>query len=74
MGQHFGVKLISQQLKQKVTEKSEGKRVRVPGLREFIAIDDSEASDVGSLHFEADTCAEAPAAASGGVGTAHGTC
>ena len=39
----FGVKLISQQLKRKVTEKSEGKRVRVPGLREFIAVDDSEA-------------------------------
>ena len=45
----YGVKLISQRLKQKVTEKSEGKRVRVPGLGEFIAIDNSEASDAGSL-------------------------
>jgi len=60
------VKLISQRLKRKVTEKSEGKRVRVPGLREFIAIDDSEASDAGSPHFERDIGAETPAAASGG--------
>ena len=41
----FGVKLISQWLKRKVTEKSKGKRVRVPGLGEFIAVDDSETSD-----------------------------
>ena len=66
----FGVKLISQRLKRKVTEKSEGKRVRVPGLGEFIAVDDSEALDAGSPRFEADTGAEAPTAASGGVGTA----
>ena len=46
----FGVKMISQRLKRKV--KSEGKRVRVPGLREFIAVDDSEASDAGSPCFE----------------------
>ena len=51
----FGVKLISQRLKRKVTEKSEGKRVRVPGLGEFIVVDDSEASDAGSPRFEADT-------------------
>jgi len=37
----FGVKLISQRLQQKVTEKGEGKRVRVPGLPEFIATADS---------------------------------
>ena len=41
----------------------------MPGLGEFIAIDD-EASDAGSPHFEGDTGAEAPAAASCGVGTA----
>jgi len=64
----LGVKLISQRLKRKVTEKSEGKRVRVPGLGKFIAVDDSEASDAGSPRFEGDTGAEAPAAASGGVG------
>ena len=64
-----GVKLISQRLKRKVTKKSEDKRVRVPGLEEFIAVDDSEASDAGSPLFEADTGAETPAAASGGVGT-----
>ena len=44
----FGVKLISQRLKQKVTERSEGKRVRVPGLREFVDVYDSKASDAGS--------------------------
>ena len=55
----FGVKLISQRLKWKVTEKSEGKWVRVPGLGEFIAVDDSEASDAGSPRFEADTGVEA---------------
>ena len=66
----FGVMLISQRLKRKATEKSEGKRVRVPGLEKFIVVDDSEASNVGSPRFEADTGAEAPTAASGGVGTA----
>jgi len=66
----YGVKLISQRLKQKVTEKSEGKRVRVPGLGEFIVVDDSEASDAGSPRFEAKTGAEAPVAASSVVGTA----
>ena len=65
-----GVKLISQRLKRKVSEKGEGKRVRVPGLGEFITVDDSEASDAGSPRFEADTGAEAPATASDGVGTA----
>jgi len=62
--------LFSQWPKRKVNEKSEGKRVRVPGLGEFIAVDDSEASDAESPRFEADTGAEAPAAASGKVGTA----
>ena len=38
------MKLISQRLRRKVTEKSEGKRVRVLGLGEFIVVDDSEAS------------------------------
>ena len=64
------MKLISQRLKWKVTEKSEGKRVRVLGLGEFIAVDDSEASDAGSPRFEVNTSVEAPTAASGGVGTA----
>ena len=64
------MKLISQRLKRKVTEKSEGKKVRVSGLREFIAVDDSEASDTGSPRFEANTGVEAPTAASDGVGTA----
>ena len=59
------MKLISQRLKRKVTEKSEGKS---PGLREFIVVDDSEASDAESPRFEGDTGAEALAAASGGVG------
>ena len=66
----MGQQLISQRLKRKVTEKSEGKRVRVPGLREFIAVDNSEASDAGSPRFEVDKGAETPTAASGGVGTA----
>ena len=43
------VKLISQRLKRKVSEKNEGKRVRVPGIGKFIAVDDSEASDAGVL-------------------------
>jgi len=50
--------------------RSEGKRVRVPGFGEFIAVDDSEASDAKSPRFEGDTGAEAPADAPGGVGTA----
>jgi len=32
------VKLISQRLKRKVTEKSEGKRVHVPGLGELLVL------------------------------------
>ena len=39
----FGVKLISQRLKQKVTERGKGRRVCVPGLGEFVATVDSEA-------------------------------
>jgi len=65
----FSVKLISQRLKRKVTKKGEGKRVRVPGLPEFVATVDSEASDAKSLHFEGDTGAEIPPDAPGGVGT-----
>jgi len=42
----------------------------VPGLEEFIVVDDNEASDAGSPRFEGDTCAETPAATSSGVGTA----
>jgi len=37
-------KLISQWLKQKVTERGEGRLVCVPGLGEFFATADSEAS------------------------------
>ena len=55
----FGVKLISQRLKRKVTERGEGKRVCVPGLGEFVATTDSEASDAESPHFEGDAGAEA---------------
>ena len=65
-----GVRLISQRLKRKVFEKREGKRVRVPGIEEFVAVDDSEASDAESPRFEAGTGAETPAAGSGVMGTA----
>ena len=65
-----GVKLISQRLKRKVSEKREGKRVRVPGIEEFVAVDDSEASDAESPRFEAETGAETPAAGSGVMGIA----
>ena len=64
------MKLISQRLKQKVTERGEGKRVRVPGFPEFVAIVDSEASDAESPHFEGVVGAEVPPDAPGGVGTA----
>ena len=66
----FGVKLISQRLKRKVTEKGKGKRVRVPGLPEFVATADSEAFDAKSPHFEGVAGAEIPPNAPGGVGTA----
>ena len=39
------LKWISKWTKQKATEQEEGKKVRVPGLPEFIAAIDSEASD-----------------------------
>ena len=65
----FGVKLISQRLKQKVTEKGKGKRVRVPGLPEFVATADSEASNAESPCFEGVADAEVPADVPGGVGT-----
>jgi len=54
-----GVQLISHRLRRKASEKKEGKRVRVPGIEEFIAVDDSEASDAGSPCFEAGTGADA---------------
>ena len=41
----------------------------MPGLGEFVATADSEASDVESPRFEEDTGAEAPPDALGGVGT-----
>ena len=64
-----GVKLISQRLKQKVSERREGRRVRVPGMEEFVAVDDSEASDAESPRFEAEAGAGTPAAGSGVMGT-----
>ena len=66
----FGVKLISQRLKRKVTERCEGRRVRVLGLGEFVATADSEASDAESPRFEGDAGVEIPPDAPGGVGTA----
>ena len=42
----------------------------MPGLPEFVATADSEASDVESPHFEGDAGAEIPPNALGGVGTA----
>ena len=48
----FVVKLISERLKRKVTEKGEGRRGRVPGLGEFFATVDIEASDAESPRFE----------------------
>ena len=64
------MKLISQRLKWKVTERGEDRRVRVPGLGEFVATADSEASDAESPHFEEDAGAEVPSDAPGGVDTA----
>jgi len=54
------VTLISQRLKRKVTERGEGRRVRVPGLGEFVATADSEALDTESPRFEGDAGAEVP--------------
>ena len=65
----FGVKLISQRLKRKVTERGEGRRVRVPSLGEFVATADSEASDAESPRFEGDAGVEVPPDAPGRVGT-----
>jgi len=42
----------------------------VPGLGEFVATVDSEASDAESPHFEGNTSVEAPPDAPGRVGTA----
>ena len=64
-----GVRLISHRMRRKASEREEGKRVRVPGLEEFIAVEDSEASDAGSPCFEAGMEADAHAAGSGVVGT-----
>jgi len=69
-----GVRLISQRLKRKASEKREGKRVRVPGIEEFVAVDDSEASDAESPRFEAGTGADTPAAGSGVMGTVPPQC
>ena len=66
----FSLKEIAKRLKQKVTAKEEGKRVRVPGIPEFIATTDSEASDAESPHFEDVTGAKVPTDALGGVGIA----
>ena len=46
-----GVKLISQWLKRKVSEKREGKRVRIPGIEEFVVVEDSKASDLSLIHI-----------------------
>ena len=48
----FSLKWITQWMKQKVSTKGEGKRVRVPGISEFIATTDSEASDAEIPRFE----------------------
>jgi len=56
-------------MKQKVTAKGEGKRVCVPGVPEFIATADSEASDAKSPRFEDITGTEIPWDAPSGVGT-----
>jgi len=50
--------------------KEEGKKVRVPGIPEFIAIADSEASDAESPHFEDVAGAKTPTDAPGRVSTA----
>ena len=64
-----GVKLISQRLRQKASDKREGKRVHTPGIEEFVAVEDSEASDVESPRFEVGAGAETPATGSGVMGT-----
>ena len=56
----FGVKLIFRRLKRKVTERGEGRRVRMSGLGEFVATADSEASDAESPCFEGNAGAEIP--------------
>ena len=63
------MKLISQRLKRKVSERRKGRRVRVPGIEEFVAVDDSEASDAESPRFEAEAGAETLATSSGVMGT-----
>ena len=65
----FGLKWISQQMKQKVTAKGEDKRVRVPGILEFIATAENEASEAESPRFEDVVGAEVPRDAPSGEGT-----
>jgi len=65
-----GLKWIYKQMKQKATEQEEDKRVRVPGLPEFIVVIDSEASDAESPHFEDVAGAEVSHDIPGRVGTA----
>jgi len=64
----FDLKWISQRMKLKVTAKREGKRVRVPGIPEFITTAGSEASDAKSPRFKDVARAEIPRDAPGGVG------
>ena len=47
-----GIKLISKRLRQKAIELNQEKRVGIPGLPEFLAEADSEASNTESPHFE----------------------
>ena len=44
----FGLKWISKRMKQKLTAKEDGKRVRVPGIPELIVAADSEVSNTES--------------------------
>jgi len=55
-------------MKQKVTVKGEGKRLRVPGIPEFIVAVDNKASDTESPHFEDVAGVEVPRDVPGGVG------
>ena len=52
------------------TKQEEGKRVRVPGLPEFIAVIDSEAFNAESPHFEDVGGTDVPRDAPGGVSIA----
>jgi len=65
-----GTKLIFKRLKQKAGEQGQGKRVRVPGLLEFLAEAVSEASDIESPRFEDVDGGEAAPEATSGAGKA----